>query len=59
MSASDLQNRRHAPIFVDQNTGDAIDMNMTLAAFNPMVSLREVMSHACIHLPVRPVVVYP
>lgn len=33
-------------------------MDTTFAAFAPMVSLREVLSYACIRFPFRPVVVH-
>lgn len=33
-------------------------MDMTRAAFTHPVPLREVLSHACIRLPVRPVLVH-
>lgn len=33
-------------------------MDLNLAAFTPSVSLREVLSHACIRFPVRPHLVH-
>lgn len=33
-------------------------MDMTIAAFTPLVSLREVLSHACIRFPFRAVLVH-
>ena len=39
-------------------TGETINMDLNVAAFAPSISLREVMSHACIRFPLRPVLVH-